>query len=70
MKSKRSHTKNNMKEKMTETFRKANGGLFSETEKADVGTSYQEMSRQGIALMGWADPFMPDRFLPDHIREA
>ncbi|MBQ6367098.1 MAG: hypothetical protein IJJ30_00955 [Erysipelotrichaceae bacterium] len=45
-----------MKEKTTEAFRKANGGLFSETEKADVGTSYQEMSRQGIAIMGWAIP--------------
>ena len=55
---------------MTEAFRKANGGLFGETEKADVGTSYQEMAKQGIALMGWADPFMPDRFLPDHIKEA
>lgn len=45
-----------MKEKMTEAFRKANGGLFNETEKADVGTSYQEMYRQGIALMSWVIP--------------
>ena len=59
-----------MKEKMIESFRKANGGLFEESEKADVGTSYQEMAKQGVALMGWADPFMPDRFLPEHIKKA
>lgn len=59
-----------MKEKMIEAFRRANGGLFGAAEKADVGTSYQEMEKQGVALMGWADPFMPDRFLPDHIRDA
>ena len=59
-----------MKEKMIKSFRNANGGLFGKSEKADVGTSYQEMEKQGIALMGWADPFMPDRSLPDHVREA
>ena len=55
---------------MIDSFRKANGGLFEESEKADVGTSYQEMAKQGVALMGWADPFMPDHFLPDHIKQA
>ena len=55
---------------MISSFRNANGGLFGKSEKADVGTSYQEMAKQGIALMGWADPFMPDRSLPEHIREA
>lgn len=59
-----------MKSKMTEAFRSANGGLFSQTEKADVGNSYQEMEKQGVALMGWADPFMPDFSLPDHIKKA
>lgn len=59
-----------VKEKMTNAFREANGGLFSAVEKADVGSSYQEMEKRGIALMGWADPFMPDFSLPKHIEEA
>ncbi len=59
-----------MKNKMIEAFRKAEGGLFSEVEKADVGNSYQEMEKQGIALMGWADPFMPDYSLPEHVKVA
>ena len=40
-----------MKKKMIEAFRKAEGGLFAEVEKADVGNSYQEMEKQGIALI-------------------
>ena len=59
-----------VKEKMIPAFRSANGGLFSSVEKADVGTSYQELEKQGVALMGWADPFMPDFSLPEHIRKA
>ena len=59
-----------MKHKMIEAFRKAEGGLFAEVEKADVGNSYQEMEKQGIALMGWADPFMPDTSLPEHVKKA
>ena len=59
-----------MKRKMIRAFKNANGGLFGHSEKADVGTSYQEMEKQGIALMGWADPFMPDYSLPEHIRKA
>ncbi|MBQ7889874.1 MAG: pyridoxal phosphate-dependent aminotransferase [Erysipelotrichaceae bacterium] len=59
-----------MKHKMIEAFRKAEGGLFAEVEKADVGNSYQEMEKQGIALMGWADPFMPDYSLPEHVKKA
>lgn len=60
----------NVKEKMIKAFREANGGLFSSAEKADVGNSYQELEKQGIALMGWADPFMPDFSLPKHIEKA
>ena len=59
-----------MKDKMIKSFREANGGLFGESEKADVGTSYQEMAKNGVALMGWADPYMPDRSFPEHIRKA
>lgn len=59
-----------IKEKMISSFAKAEGGLFSAVEKADVGGSYQEMEKQGVALMGWADPFMPDRSMPDFVEEA
>ena len=59
-----------MKHKMIAAFKKAEGGLFSAVEKADVGNSYQEMEKQGIALMGWADPFMPDFSLPEHVKKA
>ena len=59
-----------IKDKMIKSFREANGGLFGESEKADVGTSYQEMAKNGVALMGWADPYMPDRSFPEHIRKA
>ena len=59
-----------MKDKMIKSFREANGGLLGESEKADVGTSYQEMAKNGVALMGWADPYMPDRSFPEHLRKA
>ncbi len=59
-----------IRSKMISAFAKANGGLFSSVEKADVGGSYQEMEKQGVALMGWADPFMPDFSLPAHDRKA
>ncbi len=59
-----------MKSKMIEAFKKAEGGLFSAVEKADVGSSYQELESLGITLMGWADPFMPDFSLPEHIKCA
>ena len=35
-----------------------------------VAIVYQELEKQGIALMGWADPFMPDYSLPSFIEEA
>lgn len=59
-----------MKNKMIHAFANAEGGLFTSVEKADVGDAYQEMEKQGIALMGWADPFMPDASLPKHVEEA
>ncbi|MGI6608637.1 MAG: pyridoxal phosphate-dependent aminotransferase [Erysipelotrichaceae bacterium] len=60
----------NIKDKMIPSFAKAQGGLFETVEKADVGSSYQEMEKQGITLMGWADPFMPDRFMPKFVEDA
>lgn len=59
-----------MRDKMIQVFKNANGGLFSNVEKADVGQAYQELEKQGVALMGWADPFMPDYSLPEHIEKA
>ena len=59
-----------MKEKMIQAFKEAQGGLFSSVEKADVGSAYQDLERQGVALMGWADPFMPDNSLPSEVEKA
>lgn len=59
-----------MKEKMIKAFQQAEGGLFANVGKADVGNSYQEMEKRGVSLMGWADPFMPDKFMPQHIEKA
>ena len=60
----------NIRDKMIPSFAKAKGGLFGDVEKADVGSAYHEMEKQGIALMGWADPFMPDASLPEHVKKA
>ena len=59
-----------MREMMIPAFAKAEGGLFSAVEKADVGGAYQELEKQGVAMMGWADPFIPDRSMPRHVEEA
>ncbi len=59
-----------MKEKMIQAFKEAQGGLFSSVEKADVGSAYQDLERQGVALMGWADPFMPDNSLPSEVEKS
>jgi aspartate/methionine/tyrosine aminotransferase len=59
-----------MKSKMIKAFKNANGGLFTSVEKADVGSAYQQLEKQGVSLMGWADPFMPDFSLPEHIVQA
>lgn len=58
-----------MKNKMKEEFLNFEGGLFSDVEKADVGDSYTKMAETGVALMGWADPFMPDFSIPSHIMD-
>ncbi len=54
---------------MKKEFLNFEGGLFSEVEKADVGDSYTKMAEAGVALMGWADPFMPDFSIPSHIMD-
>lgn len=57
-------------EKMIPAFQKAEGGLFSAVEKADVGDAVAKMSEQGVALMSWADPFYPDPSMPKHVADA
>lgn len=57
-------------DKMIHAFKVANGGLFESSDKADIGGDYLEMQKQGVALMGWADPFMPDRSLPKFLEDA
>lgn len=59
-----------IRKKMIPAFASAQGGLFTDVEKADVGTAYIEMEKQGISLMGWADSFMPDRSMPKFIEDA
>lgn len=56
--------------KMRPAFAKAQGGLFASVAKADVGGSYLELGKQGVALMGWADPFYPDPAFPEHVKKA
>lgn len=58
-----------MKRKMTEYFKSSEGGLFSKVEKADVGDVYQRLQAKGVSMMGWADPFLPERIHPDIIYE-
>ncbi len=57
-------------EKMIPAFQKAEGGLFSAVEKADVGDAVAKMREQGVALMSWADPFYPDPSMPKHVADA
>ena len=56
-----------MKKRMKSEFLEFEGGLFSDVEKADVGDSFMQLAQDGVALMGWADPFMPDFSIPGHI---
>ena len=56
-----------MKEKMKKAFQSLSGGLFEASDKADVGSSYTDLAKDGVDLMGWADPFTPDFSLPEHV---
>jgi aspartate/methionine/tyrosine aminotransferase len=57
-------------EKMTQAFQKAEGGLFSVVEKADVGDAVLKMGERGVSLMAWADPFYPNPSVPPHVAQA
>lgn len=56
-----------IREKMRESFRSLQGGLFEKVTKADVGSGASELQKQGVALMGWADPFYPDPSVPKRL---
>ena len=54
--------------KMIPAFAKAEGGLFGNVLKADVGDAVSGMG--DVTLMSWADPFYPDRSTPEHVVRA
>ena len=58
-----------IKKKMRPVFAGLDGGLFSTAQKADVGDVAARMKEQGVALMSWADPFMPDPSIPGPVLE-
>lgn len=59
-----------IRDKMRPAFARLEGGLFSSVSKADVGGVYGELQKQGVTLMGWADPFFPDPSTPEFLKEA
>ena len=46
--------KNDMRNKMRKSFSKLQGGLFAEVTKADVGSGFSDLEKQGVSMMGWA----------------
>lgn len=58
-----------VKQKMNPGFRCLQGGLFSAVSKADVGNVADEMQKRGVDMLSWADPFMPDAVMPEHVRQ-
>ncbi len=59
-----------MVNKMRHAFQKIEGGLFSTVAKADVGDAYENLQRNGVTLMAWADPFFPSPSIPEHVKKA
>lgn len=58
------------RDKMRPLFRTLDGGLFSEQAgKADVGDSVSKMMAEGGIMMCWADPYFPDRVIPQQVLE-
>ena len=58
---------NDIRRLMRPFYRTVEGGLFSEVTKADVGGGAAELQGRGVALMSWADPFMPDPSIPEPV---
>lgn len=61
---------NIIRKKMRPEFQCLQGGLFSSVKKADVGTAVLDLMATGVDMLCWADPFYPDKVLPDHISQA
>jgi aspartate/methionine/tyrosine aminotransferase len=61
---------NDITGKMRKAFRDAEGGLFGDVEKADVGDQVVVLMKQGYTLMSWADAFFPDSATPAHVSRA
>lgn len=55
------------RDKMRPLFRKLDGGLFSSATKADVGDGAGKFIAAGGTMMCWADPFFPDRVIPQAV---
>lgn len=56
-----------IRRKMKPAYAALQGGLFAQVTKADVGGAFAELQRQGVSMMGWADPFYPDPSVPPHL---
>lgn len=57
-----------IRSKIADGFQQVEGGLFSQVTKADVGEGFAALAQQDITLMGWADPFYPDRIIPEVVQ--
>lgn len=55
---------------MKEEFSVLNGGLFETVKKADVGNAADVMMKNGVDMLCWADPFFPDKRIPEHVKAA
>lgn len=59
-----------IKSKMKSGFQGLQGGLFASVSKADVGTAITDLIANGAALLAWADPFYPDKVVPQKVKNA
>lgn len=59
-----------IKNKMRPAFQRLEGGLFTQSNKADVGDALTKMRENNIDLMSWADPFYPNPSIPSAVMEA
>ena len=57
-------------EKMNPNLRGAQGGLFLNVSKADVGEGAGNFEKAGGDNMAWADMFYPDPSIPESVRKA
>lgn len=60
----------NIRDLMRPAFASLDGGLFSASEKADVGDVADRMKAMGVSMMSWADPFAPDPSIPESVKQA